>query len=96
VELSPRTLCTFLHEFSSFRRQGAATKERRLSRTRFATFAIIALVLAVVGLYAVTACAVTQRTRDIFARRHYFRRSADLIVTAQSACTWFWARSPVG
>jgi hypothetical protein len=45
--------------------KGAATKERRLSRTRFTTFAIIALVLAVVGLSAVKACAMTQRTRDI-------------------------------
>src|SRR6185295_17528369 len=37
----------------------------RVFTTMFGVFAIIALVLAAVGLYAVTAYAVTQRTRDI-------------------------------
>ena len=35
AELSSRTFWNFAREFSSFRRQGAATGEQRLSRTRF-------------------------------------------------------------
>ncbi|HKE84168.1 MAG TPA: ABC transporter permease [Vicinamibacterales bacterium] len=51
----------------------------RLSSVMFGTFAVIGLVLAAVGLYAVTAYSVTQYTRDIGVRMVLGAKSGQVI-----------------
>jgi ABC-type antimicrobial peptide transport system permease subunit len=53
--------------------------ETRVLSTLFSAFALIALLLSAVGIYAVTACAISQRTQEIGIRIALGAASRDLV-----------------